>query len=187
MPAHLLFLFLLIIICYFHIVSGGKLVSCHQSSNESLLSSCRLLAGDWRKTWKMKANSHSDHQMTASSQAHVSMTVQTTTPGLQNQKHNQTQIYRAINLDRKMISPGGTGSSSKLTSFPNLWARMALWYCCRRREVEYSNTAEQMLILWSKRKKDLLQEIHCFQSLFRLYSFVYIFLTFKYHTHDKFW
>ena len=95
--------------------------------------------------------------------------------------------HQLINLDRKMISPGGTGSSSKLTSFPNLWARMALWYCCRRREVEYSNTAEQMLILWSKRKKDLLQEIHCFQSLFWLYSFVYIFLTFKYHTHDKFW
>lgn len=50
MLAHLLFLFLIIIICYFHIISGSKLVSCHQSSNKSLLGSCRLLAWDWRKT-----------------------------------------------------------------------------------------------------------------------------------------
>lgn len=174
MPAHLLFLLLIIIVCNFHIISGGKFVSCHQSSNESLLGSCRLLAWDWRKTWKMKANSYSDHQMTASRftllvthMSHWQCRVPVKDCRTRNTiKARFTELCpswklhrQLINLNRKMISPGGTGSSSKLTSFPNLWARMALWYCCRRREIEYSNTAAQMLLLWSKRRTDLLQEI----------------------------
>lgn len=57
MIAHLLLLLLLLIfICYFCSISGGELIGCLQSSNESLLCSCRLLARDWRKTWKIKAD-----------------------------------------------------------------------------------------------------------------------------------
>lgn len=113
--AHLLLLLLLIFfICYFGNIGGGKLIGCLQSSNESLLSSCRLLARDWRETWKIKAkfsfwlalqflNTTVWIYSFGQVQQHVLRrcyrdslnTVHNKTPGLQNRKHNSNPILRS--------------------------------------------------------------------------------------------
>lgn len=55
--------------------------------------------------------------------------------------------------------PGGTGSSSKLTSFPALWARIALWYCCSRGTLKFRQKKSAVTFFYSHNKQEM--KIHC--------------------------